>query len=227
MVVRRVRSAAKSAPAKRGRPAGSTARKAPAAKSVRDVTEYATKEATGYHKAFAKWILTEVGYDPRETGDSVMRVLLRAVSIATAARPAFMESDFLAAWREESGEAKRGPKPAAEKPARKPKSAPVEDDFEDEEIEEDDADADDDEDDFEEVEDDTEEDDADDEEDDDDFEEEEEVTPPPTKRRTPAKSAANTTSRGSTRTATRTRAKAAPARKAKTAAPADDDEFLF
>lgn len=81
-----------------------------AVKPSTDVTAYATKAPTDYHKAFARWIVTEVGYNP-EDASSPRAAFLMGVAIATAARPKFMESDFLAKWRETSGEAKRGPKP--------------------------------------------------------------------------------------------------------------------
>lgn len=202
------------------------ARKAAPAPRKRDVTAYADKPATAYHKAMAKWIVNEVGYDP-DTATSKRAAFLKGVSIATAARPAYMESDYLAEWRETSGEAKRGPKRAEETPTRgrrKPAPEP-EDDFEDEEIEEDD--------DFEE-EDDSESDDFDDEDsdeeddsDDDDFEDEEEEPAPAPKRRAPARA---TSSKPAARSGTARKAppakKAAPAQRTSKPA-ADDDDFLF
>lgn len=235
-------------PARRGRPVGRTTQaakpatrgrgpaKAPASRK-QDVTEYATKPATPYHKALAKWIVSEVGYDP-ETAPSLRAAFLKGVSIATAARPAFMQSDFIEEWREKTGETKRGPKPKAaaeEAPVRrgrKPAPAPVEeddDDFDDEdEVETDDVDEDDDFDDEE-----TDSDDDDESEDDDDFDDEEEEAPKPrarsvknnpraaSSRRAPAK-AAEPARRGRP-------AKAAPSKPQgrKPAAQDDDDEFLF
>src|SRR5258706_5258680 len=84
---------------------------APAAQAeAKDVTVYAEKEPTDYHKAFARWLVSEVGYDPKAAG-SLMKAFLMGVSLATVARPAFMDSDFLEEWREKTGTAKRGPKP--------------------------------------------------------------------------------------------------------------------
>lgn len=73
----------------------------------RDVTQYADKEPTELHKTMARWIVTEVGYDPNEAG-SKREAFLMGVSIATVAKPAFQASDYLAAWYEESGTSKRG-----------------------------------------------------------------------------------------------------------------------
>lgn len=108
-------AASKAAPAKapaRRSNASKAAAKAPAkpvATAVKDVTMYADKEPTGYHKAFARWIVDEVGYNPK--GDSAQKAFLMGVSIATAARASFQSSEALEAWREQTGEAKRGPKP--------------------------------------------------------------------------------------------------------------------
>jgi hypothetical protein len=126
-----------------------TTRKAAAAppapvKPTRDVTEYADKAPTGYHKAFAKWIVEFVGFDPNEA-TSKRAAFLAGVSIATAARPAFTDSDFLAEWREESGEAKRGPKPKNAPPATTTRgrkaAAPVVEEVEEDDTEEFDRDA--------------------------------------------------------------------------------------
>lgn len=230
----RRRVAAKSvpapAPAKRGRPVGSKNKPKPeAATKARDVTVYADKEPTDYHKAFAQWIVKEVGYRPSQA-ESMKDAFLMGVSISTVARTAFMESEFLADWREKTGTAKRGPKPTTQKAASKP-VVEDDDDFDDE-VEDDDDDFDDDEseeddDDFDEEDEDSDEEES--EEDDDDFDDEDEVeeTPAP-KRRVAAKSTAKPStrgSRGSTRSATRT---AKPATRAK-AKPVedDDDEFAF
>jgi hypothetical protein len=251
------RKPAPAAPAKQTRTA-KTAKAAPA-KSTRgrkatDVTEYATKEPTDYHKAFARWIVNEVGFDPKTA--SPMKAFLMGVSIATAARPKFMDSDFLAEWRESSGQAKRGPKTSEDKTVgkAKPKSSKVveedEDEFEDDdedfedESEEDDDDFEDDEDESDEDEDedeDSDEDDDDDfededdedesdEDDDEDLEDEEEELPPAKKR--PVKNAAKSGSRGATRTGTRSAAtKGRPAKgstKGKAKSSSDDaDEMLF
>ena len=131
------------------RNAGTRTRRAAAAPAARekDVTEYADKAPTGYHKAFAKWIVQEVGYDP-DSASSKRAAFLKGVSIATAARPAFNGSDAVEEYREKSGEAKRGPKPAATKAAlvtrgrRKAEPEPVEDDdFEDEELDDEETDS--------------------------------------------------------------------------------------
>lgn len=198
------------------------ARKAAPAKATteRDVTVYADKAPTDYHKWFARWIVQEVGYDP-ETAPSLKAAFLRGVSIATAARPAFMDSAFLEEMREKTGTAKRGPKPKeeAETTRRKTRQVVSDDEFEDddeeideEEIDEDD-DVDEDDEEFDDEEDDSEEDDSD-EDDDEDFEDDEEEEEAPRARRAPAK---------------KTTAKRAPAKKA---APArrttkKDDDFLF
>jgi len=232
--VNRTRRAAPAAPAEApARRTRSTAKAAPAAEPTRGrgrpktpVTDYATKPATDYHKAFAKWIVTEVGYDP-ESATSKRAAFLRGVAIATAARPAFMESDFLEEWRAESGVAKRGPKGKAVEETvslapktRTRKAAPVvepepedEDEFDDEDVDEDEdldyGDAD---------EDDLDEDDEDSDEDD-EFDDEDEVeeAPAPAKRGRPA-------AKKTAAPAKRAPAKAAPARRP---AKADDDEFLF
>lgn len=218
------------------RKSGTPAAKRPPAKKATatrgapklDLTDYATKAPTDYHKAFAKWLVAEVGYAPTNRKD-----FLVAVSLATVLRPKFMESDFLQEWREEQGVTKRGPKPAAK--ATKSRKAPIEEpeddeDFEDdeeleddeEEFDEDDADeVEDEEDDFEDEEEDDSEDDEDfdeeSEEDEDDFEddeEEEEEPPPPTKtRRRPA--------------AKKPAPKKAPAKGRKPDTKSSDDEFLF
>jgi hypothetical protein len=232
-------TAAKATPARRGRPATSTkttakvpAKKAAAAKRKQDVTEYATKVATDYHKAFAKWAVQEVGYEPNEAG-SKRAAFLKGIQIATAARPAFMESDFLAEWRESTGQAKRGPKPKDVTPAKVAPVADDDDDFDDDEIESDDDDFEDDDaedddsddDDFEDDDDesDDEDEESDDDEDDEDFEddeEEEEEVKPVKRRATPAR----------TRKPSTPVRKAAPAKasaRGRKPAPVADDEDLF
>ena len=220
-----------------GRPSGATRASSQAAKPAarktaaparrgapkQDVTEYASKPPTGYHKAFAAWIVREVGYDP-DTARSPRAAFLKGVSIATAARPAFNASDAVEEYREKSGEAKRGPKPTAEKaaPARRRKAAPEPDEFdEDDEFEDDEEDSED-SDEFDE--DDDSESDDEEEAEEDDFEEEEEEAPPARTRSTRQPSGTAKASR--TAPAKRTSAKkAAPTRRTKAAD--DDDEFLF
>lgn len=194
------RQAAKPAPEKQGR----------------DVTVYATKEPTDYHKAFATWIVKEVGYKPSEAA-SLKEAFLAGVSIATAARPAFMESDFLEDWRERNGVTKRGPKgnqaddddQPEEKPTRirgrrKPEPEPEpetddDDDFEDDESDDDDFEDDD-------------SDDSDDDSDDDDFEE---PTPPKRQSSSRSSSAGKSNARGNSRQSSSKSSKS------------DDDDFLF
>jgi cobalamin biosynthesis protein CobT len=226
------------APARTARKA---AAKAPAPKPAakRDVTQYADKPASDYHKAYAKWIVTDVGYDPNSAA-SKRAAFLAGVSIATAARSAFMESDYLEDWRADNGIAKRGPKPKddADSRRRSNRQDVSDDEFEDdsdEDFEDDDEEADEDDDD--EFEDDSDEDDdeSDDDEDDDEDEEgdedefedddEEEEEPAPKRRGRPASSAVKTGTRGSTRG---TKAKpAATAKGRRTATAKDDKEFLF
>lgn len=222
MAVRNTRTA-RSAPAKKAAPR----KAAPAPTSKKEpITAYATKAPTEYHKAFARFIVQVIGYDP-EQASSKKAAFLRGVAIATAARPAFQSSDFIEEWRAVTGETKRGPKggEASATPARRRKPAPEpepeevddEDDFE-EEVDEEEAD---DTDDF-----DLEDDESDDDEesDEDDFEEEEEETAPKPRRGRPAKSAAKPAARG-TRTSQSAPARKAPAKRA--AKPADDDDFLM
>ncbi len=198
----------------------------------RDVTEYAVKVPTPYHKIFAKWIVEEVGYNPDEAR-SLRAAFLKGVSIATAARPAFNSSDYIEEWRERTGETKRGPKPKDEeaapaarrrKPAPEPEPEEDEDEFDDESDELDDDSEEDDED-----ADEFDDEDVDDDSDEDEFDEEEEEAPAPKKRPVPQRGAAKSAARS------------APARKAVPAkrAPvkgsgsrvskgaADDDDFLF
>lgn len=209
------------------RPAVKAKAAAPAKPNTPDVTVYADKEPTGYHKAFANWIVKEVGYDPNEA-TSKRAAFLAGVRIATAARPAFQQSEYLEEWREKSGEAKRGPKTADAK--RKATREVVSDDeFEDEgddfedadedfedESEEDSDEFEDDEESDEDDEDSEEDDDESDDEDDDDFEDEPE---PPKRRGRPAKAApARRTARPAAKKPT------TPARRSKSTA---DDEDLF
>lgn len=229
MAVRR--TATKATPARRGRPAKTapakstrSAAKAAPTKKGADVTVYADKVPTDYHKAFARWIVSEVGYDP-DSAPSLKAAFLRGVSIATAARPAFMESDFLEEWREKNGVAKRGPKgsttstPATTRRTRKaapePEVEEEDDEFdeEDEELEDDEFDEDDDS-----EEDDEDSDEFDDEEDDEEDEEVEETPAPRRGRPRKAAPAKATARKAAPAKATRGRAKATPA---------DDDDFVF
>lgn len=226
---------ARRAPARKAAPAPV---KAAPAKAARDVTVYAEKEPTDYHKAYARWIVNEVGYDPN-SATSKRAAFLAGVSIATAARPAFMESDFLAEWRESAGVAKRGPKPKgaedeeetprARKATRRQAEPEPEDDeeYEDDEFEDEDSDEEDSDDEFEDDDDDS---DDDEDSEDEDFEDEDEEEPPARSRRAPAKKSAP--ARKTAAPAKRTAAKkAAPAkatrRAAKPADDDDDDDFIF
>lgn len=215
MVVRRgTKTTGRKATAAAPRKAAAAAKKGP------DVTVYADKEPTDYHKAFARWIVKEVGYNPDEAGTK-RAAFLRGVSIATAARPAFMDSEFLAEWRESTGQAKRGPKPRVEEETRAPRTArkatrgrkadpePETDEFDDEEFDEEEEGDEFDEEETDEFEED---------EDTDDEEDEEEA--PPVRRGRPAKKTAAPAKRT---------AKAAPAKatRRRAAAAADDDDFIF
>lgn len=203
------------------------ARKAAPAKPARDVTQYADKPATGYHKAFATWIMHEVGFSLE--GLSPKAAFLAGVSIATAARAAFQESDFLEEWREKNGESKPGPKPAAEKPervanpaSRRRKPTPEPELEEEEEWEEDDE---------------TEEDEFDsedaaeesDEEDWDDEEEEQEPAPAPKRapRKQPAAAPAPKSRSGGASGAAPRRGPVKVTTGRAKAKPADDDDFIF
>lgn len=114
-----------------------TATKPTKAAAGRDVTQYADKEATAFHKFFARWIVEQVGYVP-EDAKSKRSAFLSGVSIATAARQAFQASPELAEWREETGEAKRGPKPKneAETQRRSQRQNVSDEEFEDDSAEE-------------------------------------------------------------------------------------------
>lgn len=177
-----------------------------------NLTEHATKDATAYQKAFARWLVGETGVDLNAL--SPKAAFLKGVSMASALRSAFQSSDAAAEFWENSGEVKRGPKPKAvettaprrgrpAKPAPQPE--PEEEEWEDEEAEEaEEAD-----DDFEDEAEETEEDDWE--------EEDEEETPPPAPKRAPAAKKAAPPVK-----------KAAPAKRAAKPAPAeDDDDFIF
>lgn len=209
-----------------------------------DVSEYANKAPTDYHKWFAKWIVTEVGYDP-ENAPSKRAAFLRGVSIATASRPAFMNSDYLEEMREKYGVTKRGPKPrvteeeedtrpvrrtskttvstrnpsGTAKTRRKPEPEP---EFDEDEFDEDELD--------ENVDESDDEFDEDDNDDDDEFDDddEEEEPPAPVRRGRPAKKAA--AAKRSTPAKRAPAKKAAPAKTTnrKAAKPSDDDDdFVF
>lgn len=168
----------RAAPAKAvARKAAPVARKAKAApaKAAKDVTVYAEKEPTDYHKAFAKWLVTEVGVDPNAVANR-RSAFLMGVSLACVARGAFGESDFIEEWREAAGITKRGPKRSTEE-AEEEEEIDEEEEEETEE-EEEDEDSDDDEE--------SDEEDEEEEEDDDEEEEEEEPEPAP-KRRAPVR----------------------------------------
>lgn len=107
MVQRRSQTTRNRAAASREKTQARTAAKPVAG---RDVTQYADKAPTAFHKFFARWIVEQVGYTPEEA-KSKRAAFLAGVSIATAARQAFQASPELAEWREETGETKRGPKP--------------------------------------------------------------------------------------------------------------------
>lgn len=208
-----------------GRP---TARKAAPAKTpVRspqaNLKEYKTREATPYHKAFAGYLVREVGLTFASPAEK--KAFLLGIRLAITTRNIFNASDYIEEWRERTGETKRGRKPAEaaapagrkRRPAPEPELEPEEEEEEEEEFEEDESDDDDDfEEDFEE--------DGEGEDDDDDFEEEQ---PAPAPRRPAPKS--RSASGGATRQAPvkgTTARKAAPAgRKPKPAT--DDDEFIF
>lgn len=237
----RGRSAATTRKTTAAAPTRKVAAKRPAAtatkaKPATDVTVYADKEPTGYHKAFARWIVEVVGYDPNEA-PSKRSAFLAGVRIATAARPEFQRSEFLEEWREKTGEVKRGPKTAdAKRKATREVVSDDEfedegDDFEDEENEfdeesEEDTDEFDDEDESDEDEDESEEDEDEDSDDDDDFEDEEEEPEPP-KRGRPRASARRTASSKAVRTTARPAAKkGAPASK-RSKSTVDPEEDLF
>ncbi len=232
MATTRRTAKAAAAPVRRGRPrkAASAAKAAPAKP---DVTVYADKVPTDYHKAFARWIVTEVGYDP-DTASSKRAAFLRGVSIATLSRASFSNSEYLDEWREKNGVNKRGPKGSKaaveeETPVRRRrKAAPepeeieeieeIEEDEEDFEEEEEDDEFEEDDDEFEDEEDDEEDDELEDEEDeeDDDFEEEEAPAP---RKRAPAKAAKPAPRKVAAK-------KAAPTKRT-ARAKAEDDDFIF
>ncbi len=207
-------------------PGRRTAAAAPAVRTTRakrnPLAEYVNKEATPYHKAFAQWLVKEVGYEPTNKRD-----FLAAIRLAITTRNLFNQSDFIEEWRERTGETKRGPKPkttaAPARGKRKPEPEPEEDDFEEDDTEEEDFDSEDAEDfdDTEEASDDEE--DADEDDWEDDEEEEEEAPKPAPKPR--ARTAAKTSSASRQPARAAAPAKKAPAKRP--AKPADDDDFVF
>ena len=204
-----------------------------AARVSRNQNTYDTsKVPTDYHKQFARWIMKECGFNPEEM-KSKTYAFLYGVSIATASRPIFMKSDFLADWREETGQAKRGPKSSAQKPIRRG-STKVADDDEFDETDDDDEfedDVEDDDDEFDdESEDESEEDDDEfddeSEDDDDEFEDDEEEPEPPKRGRSAASRKAATTRGASGQRRTSAPSKK-PATRGKAKAAVDDDDFVF
>lgn len=253
MATRNTRAAApQAAPTRRRRPAPEPVAEAPVRQrrqrpapepveesTGRNVTVYATKEPTPFHKAFAKWIVTEVGYRPSQA-ESLKAAFLAGVSIATAARPAFNDSEWLETWREENGVVKRGRKradevteePVAEAPKRRRKPEPEPEAEDDDDFDEaDEADDVDDDDDFDDDE--SDEDDSDFDDDDDDDEPEPEPTPAPVKRgpgrpRKATTAVAPAKAQPTVRVRAAQVAKAAPAKAtSRRAKPTADDDFAF
>lgn len=227
MVVRRK---APATPVKRTRPAAKAAapvaRRKPAPK-VNPMAKWAESEAvTDYHKAYARFIVREIGYNPDESSPRV--AFLRGVAIATLARTAFAQSEFLAEWRTKNGVAKKGPKPkAAVELDEDDEEYEDEEDTDAEDFEDEDADEADEDEDFDEDEDDE----------DEDFEEEDEEPAPvkrgpgrPRKVAVPAAEAPVKRGPGRPRKAVAAApakaTKAAPAKRTRAAAPADE-EFVF
>lgn len=200
-------TARKATPAKATAPARKVAAKAaPVRKVVAPPVEI--KEPTPYHKAYATYLIREVGYEPNDA-KSAREAFLMGVSLATVKRNEFGNSDFLEEWREKNNVNKRGPKPKATDRSVVPDDefdADDDDELDDEEIDEDDESDDDDEFDSD--------DDEDEEDDDEDEDEEDEPEPAPRRRGRPTKAV-----------------KAAPAKSAprgrKPAASDDDDDILF
>ncbi len=180
---------------------------APAAKQGRDLSQYEDYQPTPYHKAFATWLVKEVGYRPSGAA-STKEAFLQGVALATATRPAFNDSEYLEAWYKETGQVKRGRKPASEAAPE-----PEPEDYDDDEIDEDDdSDFDDESDD-------------DDSDFDDDDDEPEEAPAPAPRRGRPAKAAP---AKAAGRRAAP--AKAAPAKAQRPAAnrrAKADDDFVF
>lgn len=226
MVVRRK---APATPVKRTRPAAKAAapvaRRKPAPK-VNPMAKWAESEAvTDYHKAYARFIVREIGYNPDESSPRV--AFLRGVAIATLARTAFAQSEFLAEWRTKNGVAKKGPKPkAAVELDEDDEEYEDEEDTDAEDFEDEDADEADDDEDFDEDDDDT---------DDEDFEEEDPEPAPPVKRgpgrprkvATPAAEAPVKRGPGRPRKTAAAPVKAAPAKRTRAAAAPADEEFVF
>lgn len=131
------RGSKSAAPAKTTRSTTKEAAAKAKAAAGRDVTQYADKAPTEFHKFFARWITEQVGYSP-EDAKTKRGAFLMGVSISTAARQAFTASQELADWREETGEQKRGPKSSATETARskKAREAEVEEDEDEDEDEE-------------------------------------------------------------------------------------------
>src|SRR5688500_5813073 len=83
--------------------------KAEPVKTDPDVTAYAVKAPTDVHRAFARWCVEEIGYEPNDAS-SARAAFLKGVSLAFAARPQLQSSEWLENWRNENGVAKVGRK---------------------------------------------------------------------------------------------------------------------
>lgn len=103
-------SSRKPTPKPRSTPKAAAPQKDPAA------TKYADKAPTDLHKAYANWIVSEVGYRPDDAKNR-REAFLMGVSISTAARPTFQASAWLEEWRAENGVTKVGRKAKDEEPA--------------------------------------------------------------------------------------------------------------
>jgi len=222
------RRTAKAAPVEQRRRTATATKPAP----VKDVTKWATQAPTDYHRKFAQWIVREVGFDP-DGAKSKRAAFLAGVSIGTAARNAFMGSDFLAEWRASEGLAKPGRRPA-ETPAptsKRRKPAPVEEfdeeDSDDEEFDDDEEDSDEEGDDeFADDDEECDEEDSDDFDDDDETEEEPEPEPTPAKRRAGRPASKPATTRKAAPAARK--ASVPPRGKPRSTTPkADDDNYVF
>lgn len=227
-------------PVKRGRPAASAHSPNPRSRKT-DLTAYADKPATEYHKAFARWLVQTTGWRPSQA-DSSAQAFLKGVALSSVLRTEFMGSEYLAAWREENGFTKRGPKTAPVEDEPETSDDDFEDDesddeedseFEDDSNDEDDEDSDEDE--FDDESDD--EDESDD--DEDEFEDDEPPAPKtrkpagrkaaPAKRQTPAKPTAKAAAPARRTPARKAAPKPAAAPKTRRAKPAaaDGEDFIF
>lgn len=246
----------RTAPAKQAAPARKPAARKPApapapekkrpGRVAQGLSQYASKEPTDFHKAFATWLVKEVGFSLKSV-DTVRDAFLMGVSLATVTRNTFQASDWLAEWRERTGNVKPGPRASRDADEADDEDG-YEDDSEEEEgyeDDEDDSEEDDDSDDDSGFEDDSDEDeDADDSEEDDDSgweddAEEEAPAPAPkprarktapaasgTRTKATAPAGKSTASRARTATKPSTRG-SAPATKARRVARPDDGTILF